>query len=144
MAALPYNPWRILSPSSNSTSLYIFQPPTSTTVSSQLLSLDITRTLNSASLAVQTISSSLPFMRKERTQAYTSAINGDGSIIVYTGSCGEGSEASDLWRFSPDQGSTPSSGTLGSARCTYRPNSNSIKYPGYTVLVVSCLLCCNT
>ena len=50
-------------------------------------------------------------MREERTQAYTSAINGDGSIFVYTGSCGEGSEASDLWRFSPDQGSTPSSGS---------------------------------
>ena len=110
MATLPYNPWSVLLPSANSTSLYILQPSSAKSATSQLLSLDFSQTLNSAGLVYKTISSSLPFITDEHAESYIPAVGDNGSILVYTGDCRKDRQGSALWRFTSEHGSSPGVG----------------------------------
>lgn len=110
MATLPYNPWRVLPPSANSTSVYILKPSFASSATSQLLSLDISQTLKSAGLVYETISSALPFITDEHSQSYIPTIGDNGSILVYTGDCRKDSRGSALWKFTSDHGGSPGTG----------------------------------
>ena len=110
MTTLPYKPCSILAPSPNATNLYILQPPTAHSPTSRLLSLDITRTLNSVSLEYKTISDSLPFITNEQVESYTPAIGPDGAILAYSGACSQDSQGSALWKFTPGDGPSASGG----------------------------------
>lgn len=109
MSNLPYIPFNaLLSPSDDSV-VYVLQPPTSTHPSSQLLALNITTTVAAASLPYTTITESLPFLQDAAKEAYTPAVDGNGDIYAYAGSCdGEVSEPS-VWVFRPLK-QDPSSG----------------------------------
>ena len=99
MASLPYNPTKALLSTIASDVVYVFQPSTASS-DSQLLALNISSTLNAASLPFTTISKSLPFSADDQSEAYTPAIDEQGRILVYAGNCSEPS-GSSLWSFTP-------------------------------------------
>lgn len=77
--------------------MYIFQPPTSTVPTTQLLGLNTTGSLEAANLHFTTISASLPFLDSGK-EAFTPVLDHDGAIWVYAGSCEKGVRGSSLWK----------------------------------------------
>ena len=112
MAALPYNPTQILSSPKRDDILYLIQPPTSSSESAQLLALNTSTTLDPTSLPYSTISPTLPFLDGPQSDnAYTTAIDDEGNILVYTGKCGDAAQGSTLWRFTLSNGHSSTNGT---------------------------------
>ncbi len=112
MATLPYNPTQILSSPKADDILYVIQTPTSSLELPQLLALNTTTTLNHTSLPYSTISPTLPFLDGAQSDnAYTTAIDDEGNILVYTGKCGDAAQGSTLWRFTPSNSGSSINGT---------------------------------
>ncbi|KAL9033658.1 MAG: hypothetical protein Q9214_007408, partial [Letrouitia sp. 1 TL-2023] len=97
MTTLPYIPTRTLFSSATEDIVYIFQPPTSTVPSTQLLALNTTVSLEAANLHFTAISASLPFLDNGK-EAFTPVLDHDGAIWVYAGSCEKGVRGSSLWK----------------------------------------------
>lgn len=108
MAALPYNPMRILSSPALNGTFYILQPGSN---SSQLLALNTTGTLDPINLPYSTITPSVPFLDGGQGGAYTSAIDQEGNILVHAGNCTSKAQGSRLWRFTPADDKTSVNGT---------------------------------
>ena len=123
MATLPYNPWSILVPTANSTSLFVLQPPTVPSATPQLLSLDISQPLSSASLQYKPISSPLPFTTHDNEQAYIPVVADDGSLWIYTGDCRKESRGSALWRFTAQPGSSAGTGRWDQIHVDLKPDT---------------------
>ncbi len=102
MASFPYNPTRILSASASNGSVYIFQPSVSNPNNAQLLALNRSQTLNPSSLPYATLSPSLPFA-KDASAAYTPAIDGNGNILVYAGTCSNGTQGAKFWQLNSSE-----------------------------------------
>ena len=96
--SLPYNPTRIFVPT-NSSCAYVFQPS-----SPQLSTLDFSDSITTTDKRLSTISDKLPFLRDDEDVAYTPAIDTNGDITVFTGSCGDGASNFKVWRFEKDPG----------------------------------------
>ena len=112
MATLPYNPTQILSSPKADDILYLIQPPTSSSESAQLLALNTNTTLDSTSLPYSTVSPTLPFLDgAQSNNAYTTAIDDEGNILVYTGKCGDAAQGPTLWQFTPSDGDASINGT---------------------------------
>ena len=112
MATFPYNPTQILSSPKADDILYVIQPPTSSSEPPQLLALNTSTTLNPTSLPYSTISPTLPFLDGAQSDnAYTTAIDDEGNILVYTGKCGDAAQDPTLWQFTPSSGSSSMNGT---------------------------------
>ncbi|KAL8731311.1 MAG: hypothetical protein Q9166_003535 [cf. Caloplaca sp. 2 TL-2023] len=101
MTDLPYKPFNALPSSTDDALLYVLQPPTASSTSSQLLVLNTTGTLRRSALPFETITSPLPFLSDEVDVDYISAMDGTGKLYAYVGSCNGGVDSSDLWQFHP-------------------------------------------
>lgn len=103
LAGLPYNPTHIFLPSPNDRTYgYVLEPPSSASTQGQLLSFTTTKTLLSSGGPYSIVSSSLPFLASNTSDAYVPVLDTDGSIIVFAGNCiGPSDGASSLWRFTP-------------------------------------------
>lgn len=110
MATFPYNPTRILSSPASDDLVYIFQPGTSGSPDSQLLSLNTTSTLGATHLPCSTLSPTLPFLDGPQS-AYTPTIDDNGHILVYAGNCSDAAEGSTFWQFTPGSESSNVNGT---------------------------------
>lgn len=104
--------------------MYIFQPPTSTIPTTQLLVLNTTESLEAANLHFTTISASLPFLDSEE-EAFTPVLDHDGAIWVYAGSCEKGVKGSSLWKLD-------SANTVPSASETWMQLNISTAHVGST------------
>ena len=104
MATLPYIPTQILSSPKADDIVYVIRPPATSTESAQLLCLNISTTLNSTDLPYSTISPKLPFLADAQSDnAYTTAMDDEGNILVYTGQCGNTSQGSTFWEYTPSK-----------------------------------------
>ena len=125
MATLPYNPTQILSSPKANDILYLIPPPTSSETA-QLLALNTSTKLNPTSLPYSTISPTLPFLDgAQGDNAYTTAIDDEGNILVYTGNCGDAAQGSTLWRFTPSNGDSSINGTWKELDLTSRLDENN-------------------
>ncbi|KAI0098741.1 hypothetical protein GGR51DRAFT_537295 [Nemania sp. FL0031] len=82
---------------------YIFSPQGS---SVDLLSVNISATLEASSLPLNTLSSGLPFLKNSST-AFTPSLADNGSLLVYAGDCST-SQGSGIWSFNASAPSTSS------------------------------------
>ncbi|KAI9829103.1 MAG: hypothetical protein M1832_000126 [Thelocarpon impressellum] len=99
-ASFPYNPARIFPPLGNGSDLaYVFMPTSTAPSSFQLLSLNVTATLDSSTLPYSTVSASLPFLDDEDPTAFTPMRDVRGNINVYAGSCSSKSGPASVWAF---------------------------------------------
>lgn len=110
MATFPYNPTRILSSPTSDSLVYIFQPGTSDSSSSELIALNTTSTLGATNLPCSTLSPTLPFLDGPQS-AYTPTIDDEGNLLVYAGNCSDAAEGSTFWQFTPKSESSSLSGT---------------------------------
>ncbi|KAL8739901.1 MAG: hypothetical protein Q9190_007341 [Brigantiaea leucoxantha] len=101
MAALPYRPTTALFSQASSGVVYVLRPPTATILTSQLLALNTSTTIEAADLSFSTLSNSLPFLSDNEGEAYTLVMDHKGIIWAYTGICDGGSSQSQLWSFEP-------------------------------------------
>lgn len=108
--ALPYNPTRVFVADQKEIA-YVFQPSSAAPGQSQLLSVDITSTLNTTSLLHSTLYESLPFLQDDALLAYTPVIDSYGTLTVSSGNCSQGGEGSQIWRFTPNGDSAVGNGT---------------------------------
>ena len=102
MATFPSNPTRILrSSASENATIFVFEPPTSASMQSQLAILNISGTIDKDDVSYTAVSSSPPFLADAGRDgvSYTPAIDSEGKIMVYEGRCKGGLEDSSLWRF---------------------------------------------
>jgi hypothetical protein len=104
--SLPYIPTAIfLSPTTHNLA-YIFLPSTSSSSQSQLASLNISASIQSSNLSLETLTSDLPFLDGQSTgqqTAYIPSISSSGSLGVYAGQC---TKSSSFWIFTPSDDST--------------------------------------
>ncbi|KAL8887918.1 MAG: hypothetical protein Q9215_004564 [Flavoplaca cf. flavocitrina] len=109
-ANLPYKPFKaLLSPIEDSL-VYVVQPPTTVSTSSQLLLLNTTGTLHSSALPFITVTGQLPFFQDGVDVGYILAMDDTGTIHAYAGNCDGGINKPALWRFRPSGSSTSPGG----------------------------------
>ena len=111
MATFPYQPTRILSLPTSGDVIYVFEPSVSASASSQLLALNITGTFNATGLPYSKITQTLPFLDTAPQDSYVPAIDQVGKILVYAGKCGNGTQGSTFWQFTPGTESSNLHGT---------------------------------
>lgn len=100
-ADLPYNPTQMfVSPNKDQAIAYAFTPQPSSS-QSQLLSIDLSSTIDTSSLPFSTLSPSLPFLDQTTSTPFVPVIDGRGDITVITGDCN--TRANQLWRFAADK-----------------------------------------
>ncbi|PQE25045.1 galactose oxidase protein [Rutstroemia sp. NJR-2017a BVV2] len=102
---LPYNPTTILLPSSASAAedvAYIFLEASQSDTRSEFVFLNISTTISTSNLTLQSFSPNLPFLTNGT--AYVPAISSSGVITVYTGSCSSPAD-NELWVFTITNGS---------------------------------------
>ncbi|MCJ1226527.1 hypothetical protein MMC12_003179 [Toensbergia leucococca] len=134
MASLLYNPTRIFSsPGDNGHLIYVFQSATASVQTSQLLSLNASKTLDAASLPYTTVSSSLPFLGEGQNESYTPMIDGGGRLYAYAGNCRNGAQGAMLWSYAPTNGTSGLQGTwveapLSSDRVSDSSDLNGANY----------------
>lgn len=108
--ALPYNPTRILV-AENSSTAYVLRPSPGDTGQSQLLSIDLSKTISTSQSPLTPLSDGLPFLQANGHMPYTPIIDSNGNITAITGDCSQGAQGSQVWRFTPDGGSDAGNGT---------------------------------
>ncbi|KAL2355720.1 hypothetical protein BJ546DRAFT_840164 [Cryomyces antarcticus] len=111
VAELPYNPTRVFLSKASNHLAYVFQPGPATNPQPELLSLDLSQTLNTTSLPYKTLYPSLPFVNSNASIAFTPVEDSNGNITVYSGDCSNGAAGSQLWRFTPDPQGNHGSGS---------------------------------
>jgi hypothetical protein len=99
MAAMPYNPTRILQNGSN---LYIFQPSSSSSSQFELGSIDISSKIDASDLPYTTLYPALPFLDSNTQRPFTPILDNGGNITVYTGDCAMGASGAEIWAFTPE------------------------------------------
>ncbi|RDL36232.1 uncharacterized protein BP5553_06844 [Venustampulla echinocandica] len=110
--SLPYNPTSIYLSQLSSTAgdlAYAFVPNPESNSRYELLLLNISSTLWTTNLSVDSTTTSLPFT-VDQGQAFTPSISSLDEISVYTGSCSTPSTA-QLWQFTPSNMSANGNGT---------------------------------
>jgi hypothetical protein len=113
---LPYNPTTIFLSPIDPNLAYVFLPSTSSSNRSQLASLNISTTIQSSSLSLETLTSDLPFLEMAnagRQITYIPSISSSGSLGVYAGQC---TESSSFWIFTPSNDSATQSVGAGTWR----------------------------
>lgn len=125
--SLPYNPSSILLSPKYPNTTYAFLSTVSTSLQGQLVSIDISSTLQSSDLPMKTVSANLPFLQEGGAAdiAYTTFLSESETISVYTGSC---SSNSSLWVFNPEDSSNQSTdgGTWTEASTTKSPAASAV------------------
>ena len=114
--SLPYNPTAIFLSPIDPNLAYIFLPSTSSSNHSQLASLNISTTIQSSSLSLETLTSDLPFLAGQNAgqqTAYIPSISSSGSLGVYAGQC---TKSSSFWIFTPSNDSATQSVGAGTWR----------------------------
>ena len=114
--SLPYNPTTIFLSPIDPDLAYIFLPSTSPSNQSQLASLNISTTIQSSNLSLETLTSDLPFLdgqNKGEQAAYIPSISSSGSLGVYAGQC---TKSSSFWIFTPSNDSAIQSVGAGTWR----------------------------
>lgn len=107
--SLPYNPTAIFLSPIDPNLAYIFLPSTPSSNRSHLASLNISTTIQSSSLSLETLTSDLPFLDEQNSgqqTAYIPSISSSGSLGVYAGQCTKGSS---FWIFTPSNDSATQS-----------------------------------
>ena len=107
---LPYNPTRVLL-ADNSSTAYIFQTSNTSLGQSRLLSLDLSNPISTAQTAFTQLADGFPFLEADRVRPFAPVIDSNGNITAFTGDCADGAQGSQVWRFSPSQGSSVGNGT---------------------------------
>jgi hypothetical protein len=96
---LPYNPTRaFLAP--NGSSVYVFQPAAGSSTQSQLVSIGLTKPINSSDATFTTITQGLSFLQSDVLVPYTPFLHSNGNITVVAGNCSLGANGTEIWRFS--------------------------------------------
>lgn len=112
MASLPYNPTTIISPLGNDSDfVYVFQQPSSSSSSLGFHALNISGVINSVGLPYSAISNPFDYFNGGSSDAYIPIMNRDGSIVVFSGNCQDGTKGSTLWSFTPDSNINVANGT---------------------------------
>ena len=99
---LPYNPTRIFR-DETSKYAYVIQPSAGTESNdgqAQLLSLDISDSLEASSLSHTTLFASLPFLDSESQRAIVPVMDSSGNITVVSGNCSN-TDTLAVWTFAP-------------------------------------------
>lgn len=133
--SLPYNPTTILISSSSSNIAYVFLQSPDSDTTNQLLSLNISSTLSSTNLTLETVTQYLPFQTDGST-AFVPSISTSGEISVYAGSCSTATSAR-LWRFLPDSTDIIRNGTWTSPSTVTADDITSADMPGADFLARS-------
>lgn len=138
MATIPYIPAKALLSPVDDALVYVLQPPTSTTTSAQLLALNTTRHLHAASLPLATVTNPLPFLKDSigEIPVYTPAIDSNGNIYTYVGSCDGKGENSDLWVFQPLKQASGESGQWTRSNVS-RSEFGVARLPGHLAAAVA-------
>jgi hypothetical protein len=126
--SLPYDPTTILLPSSSSNLAFVFLGNPESDATNQLLSLNISHTLSSANLTLDTVTRDLPFQTDVST-AFVPSIFTSGEISVYAGSCSTNT-SSQLWIFTPDTTNSIGNGTWTSPSTIAANDVTSSGMPG--------------
>ena len=108
--ALPYDPTRILL-AENASTAYVFQPAPGDSGRSQLLSIDLSKTISTSQSPLTPLTDSLPFLPADGQAPYTPIIDSSGNITAITGDCSQGAQGSQVWRFTPDEDDDAGNGT---------------------------------
>lgn len=129
-ADLPYNPTRIfLDKTSNYA--YILQPDTDSDSNSdgqaQLLSIDISKSLEASSLTQNTLYSTLPFLDADSRKAVLSVYDGSGNITVVASDCSD-EDGQRIWSFAPDSSKKNGNGTWTQRTLSSQATSQGVKY----------------
>jgi hypothetical protein len=109
--SLPSNPTSIFLSPINPNLAYVFLPSTSSPSQIELASLNISTTIQSSNITLETLTSDLPFLEGRnagKQTAYIPSISSSGSLGVYAGQC---TNSSSFWIFTP--ASDPASQSLG-------------------------------
>ncbi|KAF2026278.1 hypothetical protein EK21DRAFT_74564 [Setomelanomma holmii] len=98
-AQMPTNPTRVLR---NDNLLYVFQPSADISTQFQLASIDVSSSVDAATLPYTTLYPSLPFLSNDTSRAFTPVLDDGGNITVYTGDCSQGANGGEVWVYTPD------------------------------------------
>lgn len=131
MAAMPYNPTRILQ---NGTNLYVFQPSSSSSSQFQLGSIDISSTIVASALPYTTLYPVLPFLDSNTQHPFTPILDHGGNITVYTGDCAMGASAADIWTFTPERSGNGGNGSWAQEDVSFEQNGKHISAIGSNYL----------
>ena len=101
MANLPYNPVTVFPLTAQGNEIiYILQPSGDTSTIVELVSLNISDTIDITNISSAATTQDLPFSTNNET-SYTSFIDDDGTISIYTGDCRDVLAGTDLWTYTP-------------------------------------------
>lgn len=134
MAGSPYTPTRILSHPKDDFVYYIFQPSATSRFDSELVILNATETLETASLPLVTLASALPFTSTRTQQAYTPAIGDNGIILAFAGDCRNTSQGSSLWKYETSNGTSNTDRTWTQLDLSTQDNNENSKLKGANYL----------
>ncbi|KAL0263367.1 hypothetical protein SLS55_002347 [Diplodia seriata] len=98
-AQLPYHPTRLFRSSKEDGLVYIFGPATSAPNQAQLRSIDVTSSLDPASLNYTTLYSTLPWSSAADAVPYIPVVEADGNFTVYAGACTDSAQDAKTWTF---------------------------------------------
>ncbi|THC92603.1 hypothetical protein EYZ11_007933 [Aspergillus tanneri] len=111
LAAVPYIPSYLLYDSQNNASFAYLLRSESPEGTTQLLSLNISEQVESASPKYRTLLEEVPFRVDNQTSSFVPVIDRHGIIKAYTGNCQSGQEHAAVWQFTPDTKSSIGNGT---------------------------------
>ncbi|KAL8787116.1 MAG: hypothetical protein Q9195_007898 [Heterodermia aff. obscurata] len=136
MASFPYIPTRILPDPSDEGTFYIFRSATSSEPDAQLLALNVsaTKSFDSTSLPLSTLSTSLPFFTPGKDVAYTPAVDKRGNLLLYAGDCQAKEEESTFWAYKPANGSSSLNGTWTQSKLSLDSSTDHIQLTGANYL----------
>lgn len=123
---LPYNPTRIFHDNSSSYA-YILQPDTESNGQAQLLSVDVSQSLEASSLSPTTLFSSLPFLDQDSEAAILPVIDDTGNITVVSGNCSS-ETGPQIWTFAPDSEGKKGNGTWTQRTLSSQETAAGIQY----------------
>ncbi|KAL1296880.1 hypothetical protein AAFC00_004495 [Neodothiora populina] len=106
---LPYNPTRIFHANASSYA-YVIQPDTDSNGQAQLISVDVTSTLEASSFSKTTLYSTLPFLEQDSNAALLSVADNGGNITLVSGDCSSQAPP-QIWTFTPDPKAKKGNGT---------------------------------
>lgn len=107
-AQMPNNPTRVLR---HDNLLYVFEPSSGTSSQFQLGFIDVSSSVDTATLPYTTLYPTLPFLDDATPRAFTPLLDERGNITVYTGDCSQGASGGQVWTFTP---SSPDGKGIGS------------------------------
>ncbi|OJD29231.1 galactose oxidase kelch beta-propeller [Diplodia corticola] len=114
-AQLPYHPTRVFRSSKHDGLVYVFGPAPSAPNQAQLRSLDVTASLDPATLNYNTLYSTLPWSSAADATPYIPVVEADGNFTVYAGACTDTAQDAKTWTFEIDGGAEDGNGTWSQA-----------------------------